>query len=90
MPATLTTISAITKEIYEGPLRKQLNDDVVALQRIVKPTGKDADVVTDSVGAKWVTFPVHYRRNSGIGGRRENENLPSPGQQGSAAARIPL
>ena len=90
MPATLTTISAITKEIYEGPLRMQLNDDVVALKRIVKPTGKDADVVTDAVGAKWVTFPVHYLRNSGIGARRENENLPSPGQQGSAAARIPL
>lgn len=90
MPATLTTISAITKEIYEGPLQMQLNDDVVALKRIVKPTGKDADVVTDAVGAKWVTFPVHYLRNSGIGARRENENLPSPGQQGSAAARIPL
>ena len=90
MPATLTTISALAKEMYEEPLRMQLNDDTLALRRIVKATGKDADVVTDMVGAKYVTFPVHYLRNSGLGARRENENLPNAGQQGSAAARIPL
>lgn len=90
MPASLTTISAITKEIYEAPMRKQLNDDVIALSRIVKPTGKDADIVTDHVGAKYVTFPIHYLRNSGIGARRENETLPTPGQQGTASARVGL
>ena len=90
MPATLTTISALAKEMYEEPLRLQLNDETLALRRIVKPTGKDADVVTDMVGAKYVTFPIHYLRNSGLGARRENENLPTAGQQGSAAARIPL
>ena len=80
MPASLTTISGIAKEIYEAPLRKQLNDDTIALKRIVKPTGKDADVITDHVGAKYVVFPVHYLRNSGIGARRENETLPTFGQ----------
>jgi hypothetical protein len=90
MPASLTTISSITKEIYEAPLRKQLNDEVVALQRIAKPTGSKANVITDEVGAKYVTFPVHYKRNSGIGARREMETLPTAGQQGTAAARVGL
>ena len=90
MPASLSTISAITKEIYEAPLRMQLNDDVVALSRIVKPTGKSAGVITDHVGAKYVTFPVHYKRNSGIGARREMETLPTAGQQGTVSARIGL
>jgi len=89
MPATLATVTAITKEIYEPPLRKQLNDEVTALSRLVKPTGAGAGIITQ-VGGKYVTFPVHYKRNSGIGARREMETLPSAGQQGTAAARIGL
>lgn len=34
MPATLSTITAIVKEIYEGSLREQLNNETVALKRI--------------------------------------------------------
>jgi hypothetical protein len=37
-----------------------------------------------------VTFPVHTTRNSGIGSRLEMEPLPTPGQQGYAAARLAL
>ena len=90
MPATMTTISALTKEMYEDPLRMQLNDDTTALTRVIKATGSAANIETDMVGGKWTTFPIHYLRNSGLGARRENENLPSAGQQGSAVARIPL
>lgn len=90
MPASLSTISAITKEVYEAPLRKQLNDDVVALRRITRKTGSDAGVITDHVGAKYVTFPVHYMRNAGIGARREMETLPQAGNQGTASARVGL
>lgn len=90
MPATLATVTAITKEIYEPPLRYQLNDDVVALKRLIKPTGKKAGIVTDHTGGKYVTFPVHWKRNSGIGARRENETLPTAGQQGTASARVGL
>ena len=46
MPATMTTISALTKEMYEEPLRMQLNDDTMALSRVVKATGASANVET--------------------------------------------
>lgn len=86
MPASLATVNAITKEIYAPKVRKQLNDEVRTLTRIKR----DKDRVVNEVGGKYVTFPVHTRRNTGIGARNENEALPSAGQQGTAAARIGL
>jgi hypothetical protein len=86
MPATLATIESYLKEVYQGRIREQLNDEIVALKRITR-TGAG---VTNEVGGKYVTFPIHTRRNSGIGSRFENEALPAPGQQGHAAARVGL
>lgn len=86
MPASLATVSAITKEIYEGDIGKQLNSDVVTLKRIERTS----DGVTNDVGGKYVTFPIHTRRNQGLGSRNELEALPLPGQQGTAAGRIGL
>ena len=86
MPTTLATVTAITKELYEGTLRKQLNDDIKTLKRIERTS----EGVTSEVGGKYVTFPIHTRRNSGIGARNENEALPTAGQQGTAAARVGL
>lgn len=86
MPATLSTISAIVKEIYEGPMREQLNNDTIALKRIERSSSG----VTSEVGAKYVTFPVHYGRNSGVGARAEMSDLPKAGNQATAAVRIPL
>lgn len=86
MPATMTTVSAITKEIYEGSLRKQLNQETVALKRLEKT----AEGVTSEVGGKYVTFPIHTTRNAGLGARNELEQLPTAGQQGTAAARVGL
>lgn len=86
MPATMQSITAITKERYQGSLRKQLDQETVALQRITKTN----DGVTSEVGGKYVTFPIHVSRNSGIGARGEIERLPRPGQQGTRAVRIGL
>lgn len=86
MPATLTTVSAILKEVYEPKIRKQLEDTTVALARIEKST----EGVTNEVGGRYVTFPIKTRRNAGIGARNEGEALPTPGQQGYAAARVGL
>lgn len=86
MPASLQTVSDITKEIYEGSLAKQLNDDTVTLKRIERTaegTGQD-------FGGKYVVFPIHTRRNQGIGARNELEALPTPGQQSTKAARVGL
>lgn len=86
MPASLATLNAVTKEIYRGKLQKQLNDEVVALKRIVR----SKEGVVNEVGGKYVTFPIHTRRNTGIGARNENEALPPAGQQGTTAARVGL
>jgi hypothetical protein len=86
MAATLTTIESYMKEVYQGRIREQLNDEIVALKRITR----SGSGVTSEVGGKYVTFPIHTRRNSGIGSRFENEALPTPGQQGHAAARVGL
>lgn len=86
MPATMATVSALTKELYEGTLRKQLNDETVTLKRIQRTS----EGVTSEVGGKYVVFPIHTTRNAGIGARLESEALPVAGQQGTAGARVGL
>src|SRR5436190_16869847 len=86
MPATLTTVSAILKEVYEDDIREQLDNGAVALRRIEK----SSEGVESQVGGKYVTFPIKTRRNQGIGARNEMELLPVAGQQGYAAARVGL
>ena len=87
MPATLTTASTILKEVYEPKIQDQLQNEAIALKRIEK---SGEGVETDAVGGKYVTFPIHVRRNQGIGARNELEALPTPGQQGYTSARIGL
>lgn len=86
MPQSLATLEAVTKAIYSGKLRKQLNDDVKALKRIKR----SGDNIVSEVGGKYVTFPIHTRRNTGIGARNENEPLPRAGKQSAATARVGL
>lgn len=88
MPTSLATLTAVTKEVYEGKLRKQFNDEVVLLKRI--QTNGNGSTISNTVGGKYVTFPIVISRNSGIGGRRENENLPTAGNQGTAAVQVKL
>lgn len=86
MPASLSTVAAILKEIYEPQVREQLENRTVALKRIER----SGSGIETNVGGKYVTFPIHTRRNSGIGARNEMELLPTPGQQGFAAGRVNL
>lgn len=86
MPATMTTVSNILKDVYEPRVREQLENNVVALKRIEKTS----EGVTQNLGGNYVTFAVHTRRNNGIGARKEMELLPSAGNQGGAAATVKL
>lgn len=86
MPASLATVAVLLKEVYEPTMRKQLNDETVALRRIER----SSDGIETTVGGRYVTFPIKTRRNSGIGARNELEALPTPGQQGNAAGRVGL
>lgn len=86
MAVTMSTISAITKEIYEGPMREQINNDTPALSRIER----SGNGIESTVGGKYVTFPIHYGRNAGVGSRLEMEDLPRAGHQATAPARVRL
>lgn len=82
----LGTLDKILKEVYEGRIRDQLNNEVVALRRIERTS----EGVTNQVGGKYVVFPIHVKRNSGIGARLEDEDLPTPGAQGYERAQVNL
>lgn len=86
MAATLATVSAILKEIYEPKIRDQLEDTKVALKRIKS----SSEGVSSQVGGRYVVFPLRVRRNAGLGARNEMEALPVPGQQGYTNARVGL
>jgi hypothetical protein len=84
--ATMTALTAILKEIYEGRIETQLQNEVVAATRIERTS----DGVVETVGGKYVDFPIRVGRNSGIGNRLENEALPAAGAQQYAAPHVPL
>jgi hypothetical protein len=86
MPATLTTVNAITKEIYGPRVVDQLENEVTLTKRIEKTSqGTSSDV-----GGKYVTFPLKVRRNTGISYRAEMAALGPAGQQGWNSVRVPL
>lgn len=88
MPTSLTTLTNAMKEVYEGKIRKQLNQETVLIKRLM--VNGNGSTITTTVGGKYVTFPIHVSRNSGIGARREYENLPIAGNQGTAPVQIKL
>jgi hypothetical protein len=86
VPSTLSTVNSITKEIYQGTIQDQLQNETVGLKRIERTS----EGVESQVGGKYVTFPIRTRRNQGIGSRNELEALPVAGQQGWASVRVGL
>lgn len=86
MGATMTTVSAILKEIYEPDIQDQMNSEAKGLKRIERTN----EGVTNDVGGRYVVFPLRVGRNHGIGARNENEALPTAGQQKTVAARVGL
>lgn len=86
MPATMTTVDGILKEVYGPRLVNQLQNESLVLKRLEKTS----EGVVETVGGKYVDFPLKVSRNSGIGYRNEMEQLPNPGQQGYAEVHVPL
>jgi hypothetical protein len=86
MGATLTTATNILKEIYEPRIREQLQNHL----RTSKRLEQTSEGVTSEVGGKYVVFPIHVRRNHGIGARQEMEQLPTAKNQGYARAQVNL
>lgn len=86
MGATLTTATNILKEIYEPRIREQLQNHLKTSKRLEQTS----EGVTSEVGGKYVIFPIHVRRNHGIGARLEMEALPTAKNQGYARAQVDL
>jgi hypothetical protein len=86
MPATMTTVNGILKEVYEGDVNEQLNNDAVASKRIEKTS----EGVFENAGGKYVVFPLHTKRNHGISYRPEGSQLAASGQQGYQQAQETL
>lgn len=86
MGATMTTVAALLKEVYEKDIQEQLNNEVTTLRRVEKTS---EGVGTDA-GGKYVVFPIQTTRNQGIGARLEMEALPTAGNQGTVGARVGL
>lgn len=86
MSATLTTVDDILKEVYEGQINSQLNDERVLIKRLERTS----DNVTDNIGGKYVVFPVRSGRNHGISYRAEGIALADAGNQQYKAAQEQL
>jgi hypothetical protein len=82
----MTTVDAITKEIYGPRIVDQMENEVTLTKRIEKTSRG----TSSEVGGKYVTFPLKVRRNHGIGYRAELQQLQAAGQQGWVNVRVPL
>lgn len=80
--ATLTTLSNVLKDYYLPPVVKQLNDEVLILQRV--------ESRSQELFGNQAVVPLHKGRSGGIGARAEGGQLPSPGNQGYAKANYDL
>lgn len=87
MGSTTTSIDALLKEVYEGTTNEQLNNEITTLKRVERSS---EGVTSEGTPGKYVVFPLHVRRNGGLGSRLEGEALPVAGQQGYAAGRLSL
>lgn len=82
MATTLSTLDAILKTQYLGPIREQVNTGTPLLDRIEKNY--------DSVVGKSFTIPLHYGRNEGMGARADGGALPSAGNQAYKESVVPM
>jgi hypothetical protein len=82
----MATVDAITKEVYQGKIQNQLQEEAVGYKRMERSSSG----VESQVGGKYVTFPLRVKRNVGIGYRNELEQLQVAGQQGYVSVRVPL
>lgn len=76
----LTAADAVLKDLYEGPVRKQINDNCKLTAQVTKNK-------KDFVGRRAV-IPCHMTRNTGVGSRLEGEVLPQAGNQGTTVQYV--
>jgi len=73
MSASISSLTAILKEFYLGPLAEQLNQEILVYELFEKAS-------VDWSGRR-VVIPVHVARNSGVAFVADDGTLPTAGQQ---------
>jgi len=76
----MSNFDSVLKEFYEGLIREQLNNEILLKKWLVESSRQFA--------GRRVVFPVHTRRNAGVGARAEAAALPTAGQQTNVESRI--
>lgn len=79
---TIASIGDILKNQYLGPIREQLNNDIIILKRLEKDD--------ESVVGTNFTIPLHIGRNEGIGSTADGGDLPAAGAQSYKACIVPM
>lgn len=85
MPQGMTTATEVLKEVFVGKINDQLENEPTTYNRIKSTAGN-----AEKFGGKWVEFPIHIERNTGIGARDENDYLPDAGMQKYREAQLKL
>lgn len=85
MPQSMATSTELLKEVFVPRITELLDSEPTTYNRIKKTAGNAA-----KFGGKWVEFPVHIERNTGIGARAMGGALPSAGQQKWRETRLNL
>lgn len=85
MPQSMTTATELLKEVFIPRISELMDSEPTTYNRIKSTAGNAA-----KFGGKWVEFPVHIERNTGIGARPEGGALPSAGQQKWRETRLGL
>lgn len=81
-----TTGDAILKDVYEGPLREEINQDTKLLDYFT-----EGDVKERKWEGRQVIIPLHKSRNSGVKSIAIDSGLlPGAGNQGSIQAKVPI
>ena len=80
MTQTTTLIDEALKDFYLPPAIEQLNNKTMMLAQIERNSRH--------VEGRNAVFPIHTERNSGIGARSENAQLPTAGNQSYEEVRV--
>lgn len=82
----LSNVTSLLKTVYEPRIVSQLRTKAVGWKRIQN----SSEGVTESVGGKYVEFPIETGRNQGVSFRNESEQLGRPGRASFESVRVQL
>lgn len=80
---TMANVGEVLKNVYLGPLRYQMNDQVNAFLAQIEKTSRFV-----SAGDSMIKVPLRYGRVGGIGNRSDDGDLPTPNPRKTKQATL--